>query len=213
MGKDEINIMLRNEVIKTLIKKHGIYMVPVAISNRHVHLSQSDVEKLFGNCYKLKVVRNLSQPDQFVCEEKVTLVGAKGRMHGIRVLGPSRKETQVEISVTDSYLLGIRPTVRMSGDLQNSPGGKLIGPVGEVELSSGIIVSARHLHISDEEAKLYGFKNGDKIKIRKLGERKIVFEEVVVRSGDMHRLEVHLDTDEGNAAGIKNGEILHVEKY
>ncbi len=212
MEKDEIKIAVRNEIIKTLIKKHDISMVPVAISNRHVHLSESDIEKLFGKGYKLRLLRKLSQPGQFVCEERVTLAGEKGRLHGIRVLGPCRKETQVEISVTDSYLLGIRPTVRMSGDLKSTSGGKLIGPAGEVELAYGIIVSARHLHISEEEAAWYGVKNGDRVRIRKIGERKTVFEDVIVRCGDAHRLEVHLDTDEGNGAGIKNGEILLMEK-
>lgn len=212
MEKDIIRRIVRNEVIKARIKESGIYYVPVAISNRHVHLSQQDVERLFGKGYVLNQVRPLSQPGQFVCDEKISLVGPKGTIQGIRVLGPVRKDTQLEISVTDSFTLGIKPVVRMSGDIEGTPGGRLVGPKGEIEIPKGVIVSARHLHISDEEAEWYGLKNGDTIKVRKAGERETVFGSVIVRAGDGHSLEVHIDTDEGNAAGIKCGELILLEK-
>lgn len=212
MDKELIKKVIRNEVIKACINECGIYYVPVAISNRHVHLSAADVEKLFGKGHKLMQTRQLSQPGQFVCEEKISLVGPKGTIHGIRVLGPERKETQLEISKTDSYILGIKPVVRMSGDLDGTPGGKLVGPEGEVEIPKGIIVSARHLHVSADEANWYGLKNGDIIKVKKTGERETIFAGVIVRAGDGHSLEVHIDTDEGNAAGIINGELIILEK-
>lgn len=212
MDTEALNKIIRNKIIKGFINEYGLYYVPVAVSNRHVHLSSGDVEKLFGKGYKLKSIRPLSQPRQFVCEEKVTLVGTKGAISGIRVLGPERKETQVEISVTDSYQLGIEPVVRMSGDLKDTPGAKLIGPYGETEIPYGVIVSARHLHLSDEEAGWYGLKDGDVVKMRKTGLRDTVFSNIIVRAGSMHSLEVHLDTDEGNASSIKNGELLLIEK-
>jgi len=212
MDREDVRRAVRNELIKKYIKEQGVYYVPVAVSNRHVHLSFPDIEKLFGKGYRLKAVRTLSQPGQFACEEKIDLAGPKGSIKGIRVLGPERKETQVEISVTDSFSLGIEPHVRMSGDLKGTPGAKLAGPCGEIEIAYGVIVSARHLHMSDEEAAWYGLKDGDIVSIKKAGIRETVFDNVVVRCGSAHSLEVHLDTDEGNAAGIKCGELVFLEK-
>lgn len=212
MDRDSVRKKVRNEAIKAFIEEYGIYYVPVAVSNRHIHLAAQDVEKLFGKGYSLKPVRDLSQPGQFVCGEKVALAGPKGTIKDIRVLGPERKETQVEISVTDSYVLGVKPVVRMSGDIDGTPGGKLIGPAGEVEISKGVIVSARHLHISDDEARLFKVKNGDRVRIRKIGTREITFDEVVVRAGPGHSLEMHIDTDEGNAAGILSGELIVMDR-
>ena len=212
MDKDYIKSIVRKEIIRKLIEKYGIYYVPVAISNRHVHLSDNHIEKLFGKGYSLKPIRDLSQPGQFVCDEKVAVIGSKGTIEGVRVLGPSRDDTQVEISITDSYKLGIKPMVRMSGELSETPGCKLVGPKGEVCLDKGVIVAARHLHISDEEAGLFGINNGDIVRAKKTGERAVVFDEVVVRSGKGYRLELHIDTDEGNAAGISNGDMLLLER-
>lgn len=170
------------------------------------------MDKLFGQGYKLSSIRELSQPGQYVCDEKISLKGPKGTISGIRVLGPVRKETQVEISVTDSYYLGIKPAVRMSGDLTGTPGGRLIGPNGGVDLQKGVIVSARHLHISNEEAKYFGVESGDVIRVKKEGVREITFDGVIVRAGSEHSLEMHIDTDEGNAAGITCGELILIEK-
>jgi putative phosphotransacetylase len=196
-----------------IIEKNNAYYVPVGVSNRHAHLNERDLEILFGKGHSLTPMKDLSQPGQFACEEKVTLVGKKGKIEGIRVLGPVRKQTQVEISLTDSYVVGIKPRVKMSGDLQDSSGGVLVGPQGEIQLENGVIISARHIHMSPEQADAWGLKDGDRVKIKKDGERAIVFEEVVVRSGAGHHLDFHIDTDEANAGGIKNGEMLLLEKY
>lgn len=212
MDKSLVEKMVRNVVIRSLIGVKGVYYVPIAVSNRHVHLSQEDIEKLFGKEYELTKIRELSQPKQYVCKEKITVVGPKGKIEGIRVLGPPRVKTQVEISKTDSFVLGVRPPVRMSGDLEGTMNIKLIGPKGEVEIKEGLIIAARHLHLSEEEAKWYGVKNGEKVKVKKAGERGIIFSEVIARVGDRHSLEVHIDTDEANAAEIKNGELVLLEK-
>jgi putative phosphotransacetylase len=184
------------------------YLIPVAASQRHIHISAGDLETLFGAGYKLNKMRNLSQPDQFACEERITIVGPKGRIDNVRVLGPKRPDTQVEISITDSFKLGIKPVVRMSGELENTPGCKLIGPAGELTLKNGVIVAARHLHISDEESVIYGLKNGDVISVKKSGVREMTFSNVLVRAGKAHSLEMHIDIDEANAACIQNGDLL-----
>jgi putative phosphotransacetylase len=211
--RSEIKRIIELEVIKGYIKSAEGYYVPVAISARHVHLSHGDVETLFGKGHQLKKLRSLNQPGQFACEEQVTFAGTKGGLENMRVLGPERRETQVEMSFTDSYKTGTEPVVRMSGsDLEGTPGGRLIGPAGEVQLKKGVIIAARHLHMSGEEAALFGLKNGDAVSVRKTGEREITFGNVIVRSGEGHSLEMHIDTDEANAAGMRCGELLELIK-
>ena len=190
----------------------GEYYVPAAASARHVHLSQADVAALFGEGYELRQFRPLTQPGQFAAEEKVDIVGPRGTISGVRVLGPARTETQIEISITDAIRLGIKPVVRMSGDIAFTPGAKLVGPKGSVDLPQGVIVAARHLHMSPEEAAAYGLKDGDVVSLRKPGPREVIFGNVVVRSGKGHSLEVHLDTDEANAAMLSNGDLLEIIK-
>lgn len=212
MEKGEVKRTIELEVIKQCALSGRGYFVPAAISARHVHLSSSDVEKLFGKGYRLKKLRDLNQPGQFACEEQVTFSGPKGSIGNVRILGPERGETQVEISVTDCYKAGVKPVVRMSGDLEGTPGGSLIGPAGEVALKQGVIVAARHLHMSAEEAAAFGLKNADKVSVRKSGDREIIFGNVAVRSGQGHSLEMHIDTDEANAAGMLCGELLEIIK-
>jgi putative phosphotransacetylase len=209
MGKPDIEGIIKKSIIQALAAKNQYY-VPAAASNRHIHLSQEALETLFGKNYVLTKMRLLSQPDQYACEEKVALIGPKGTIKGIRVLGPVRPDTQVEITVTDSFALGLPPVVRMSGDVKGTPGGRLAGPNGEYELPCGLIVSRRHMHASTEQAAWFGLKNGDVIRVRKSGLRPIVFEDVVVRAGSGHELELHIDTDEANAAFIKNGDLLEL---
>ena len=183
--------------------------MPAAVSNRHVHLCEKSIESLFGKGYKLNKHKNLSQPDQFACKEFVTLEGPKGSLK-LRVLGPVRKEVQVELSVTDARNVGIVPTLRLSGDLAGTPGAILVGPEGSVEPERGVIVAARHLHISLRQAEVFGLRDGDIIRLLSDGARGIVLEHVAVRAGDEHDLELHLDFDEANCAMIENGDLLKI---
>ena len=176
------------------------YKVKIGLSNKHVHLSQEDLEPLFGPGYELTPSKPLVQPGQFAAEEKVDIVGPKRTLSGIRVLGPVRKETQVELALTDARTIGIKAPVRESGKLEGTPGCKLVGPCGEVELDHGVIAALRHVHLNDEQAKEAGVKDGDWVSIKIEGERGLTFDHVLVRAGAKHEREVHLDTDEGNAA-------------
>ncbi|WP_442871657.1 PduL/EutD family phosphate acyltransferase [Aminipila sp.] len=177
------------------------YEVKIGLSNKHVHLSEKHIEALFGAGHKLTPTKDLVQPGQFACEEKVDIVGPKAALKGIRVLGPARPETQVELAMTDARSIGIKAPVRESGKLEGTPGCKLIGPCGEVELDHGVMVALRHVHLSAAQAEEAGVKDKDIISIKIEGERGLVFDNVLVRAGDKHEREVHLDTDEGNAAG------------
>lgn len=177
------------------------YEVKIGLSNKHLHLSQQDLETLFGKGHELTPTKPLVQPGQFAAEEKVDIVGPKKTLTGIRVLGPVRPETQVEIALTDARTIGIKAPVRESGKLDGTPGCKLVGPCGEVELDHGVIAALRHVHLNDEQAAEAGVKDGDVVSIKIQGERGLVFDNVLVRAGVKHEKEVHLDTDEGNAAG------------
>ncbi len=209
MNKADITRAVTLAVIRRLAQNKEYY-IPAAASNRHIHISAADREKLFGAEYALKKLRPLSQPGQYACEEQVTVAGPKGRIEGVRILGPERPETQVEVSLTDTYRLGIEPAVRMSGDIAGTPGCTLTGPKGEVNIANGVIVAARHLHMSGDEAAEYGLKDKDIVSAGKKGEREIIFGNILVRAGKGHSLELHIDTDEANAAGIKNGELLEL---
>ena len=184
--------------------------VPIGVSSRHLHLQPDHVEALFGRGHRLTKMKDLMQPDQFACKETVTLIGPKGKIGGVRVLGPERKQTQIEASVTDLIALGVMAPLRLSGDLAGSASVKIRGPRGFVEIKEGLIIAHRHLHISTDEAARYGIKTGDHARIRTSGTRPAVFEDVIVRAGNDHRMEFHLDTDEANAAGVKNGDLAEI---
>lgn len=209
MDNNDLKRLVTLTAVRRLAQNNEYY-IPAAASGRHVHISAADREKLFGTGYALKKLKALSQPGQYACEEKLTVVGPKGSIDGVRILGPERPDTQVEVSLTDTFKLGIKPVLRMSGNVEGTPGCKLIGPAGEVSLGKGVIIAARHLHISDEEAAEYGLKNGDIVSAKKSGERETIFGNILVRSGKEHSLELHIDTDEANAAGISNGDILEL---
>jgi putative phosphotransacetylase len=187
-------------------------MLPIAISNRHVHLSQSDLEVLFGKGFELTKMKDLSQPGQFAANEQVDLVGPKRTISGVRILGPARKTTQAEISVTDAFTLGVAPVVKNSGDLDGTPGIKLVGPAGEVVLDKGCIVASRHIHMHTSDAENFGVKDKAVVSIRTGGPRPVVFENVLVRVNPDYGLEMHVDTDEGNAALLKNGTMVELIK-
>lgn len=177
------------------------YKVQVGLSNKHLHLKEEDIEILFGKGHKLTLTKDLVQPGQFACEEKVDIVGPKATLKGIRVLGPARPETQVELAATDARTIGIKAPVRESGKLEGTPGCKIIGPCGEVELDHGVIIALRHVHLNPEQAIEAGLKDKDVVSVKIEGERGLVFDNVLVRAGEKHEREFHLDTDEGNAAG------------
>lgn len=202
--------LVTERIVKAAYEQTGKRFVPAAASNRHIHLSQVDLEALFGKGYVLKPERALSQPGQFAAAETVTIAGAKGKIDQVRVLGPARGKTQVEILMTDAFRLGILPVVRISGDIEGTPGATIIGPAGKVELTRGVIVAQRHVHISVEQAAWLGLKDGDVLQIRKDGVRALVLENVPVRCGEGHELELHLDMEEANAGSIKNGELLEI---
>ncbi len=185
-------------------------MIPVGLSGRHVHLSQEDLEKLFGKGHELTVFKMLSQPGQYACEEKVDLVGPKKTIKGVRVLGPVRKETQVEILMSDGFILGINAPVTDSGGLDGTPGIRIVGPKGEVDIEKGVIVAGRHIHMSPRDAEEFGVEDGQRVKLRAGGKRGLVFENVLIRVSPSFALDCHLDLEEGNAAGLSNGDTLEL---
>jgi len=182
------------------------YKVPIGISNKHLHLCEQDLATLFGEGHKLTPYKELVQPGQYAAHEQVDVVGPKGAFKNIRVIGPTRPKTQVEVSLTDARTLGIDPPVRESGKLDGSPGVKLVGPKGEVELASGTIAALRHIHLSPEQAKEAGLQDKDLVDVKTYGNRPLIFEDVLIRSGEGHFREFHIDTDEANAAGIANND-------
>ncbi|NUU68263.1 phosphate propanoyltransferase [Enterobacteriaceae bacterium BIT-l23] len=182
--------------------------IPVGISNRHVHLAQQDVESLFGKGYALTPLKPLRQPGQFAAQECVTVVGPKGSLTRVRVLGPTRPISQLEISRADAFTLGIKAPLRESGQLDNAGSALLIGPEGHIELRSQVICAWRHIHMSPQDANQFHVRNGQKVSVRSCGERQLTFDEVVVRVRDDFALEFHIDTEEANAAGLKNGALV-----
>lgn len=180
--------------------------VPVGVSNRHIHLSREHVEILFGKGYELTPCKELSQPGQYACKEQLTIIGPSLRaIEGVRVLGPVRKNSQVEISRTDSFTLKVKPPVRESGDISGSAPITIVGPRGIVTLNEGCIIANRHIHMSEEEGKAFGLSDGDTVTVNAFGERRTTFYDVQVRVHKDFRLEMHIDTDDANAAGIGNG--------
>jgi putative phosphotransacetylase len=172
----------------------------VETSARHVHVTQEDLETLFGAGYELTNKKDLSQPGQFACEERVTVVGSKRELTGVSILGPVRAATQVEISATDARSIGVLAFVRESGDIAGTPGCKLIGPNGEVEISEGVIVAKRHIHMTPEDAANFGVKDKDIVSVKiDSSDRSLIFGDTVVRVSEKFALAMHIDTDESNA--------------
>lgn len=187
--------------------------VPVGVSNRHIHLSVADLETLFGKGYELTPIKDLSQPGQFACKETLTIVGPSLRpIENVRVLGPVRKNSQVEISRTDSFTLKVKPPVRESGDISGSAPITIIGPKGVVTLKEGCIIANRHIHMSIDEGKQFGLSDGEYVDVEVNGERRTKFYDVQVRVHKDFRLEMHIDTDDANAAGIGNGAKVKIVK-
>lgn len=206
MSTMEMNLnYIVDEVVKRLkcdVEDEGIL---VEASGRHVHLSKDAVEILFGKGYKLTKKRELSQPGQYLCEEKVTLIGPKGTIHNVSVLGPEREETQVELSKTDAVAIGAKAPVKMSGDIEKSGSMVLSSGNAVLKLDKGVIAAKRHIHITPEDAKKYNVSNNEEVNIKVIGERGVIFTNVAVRVSDKFNTVVHLDYDEANACGFTKG--------
>lgn len=221
MSAEEIERLIRGALdsgiwseqqVEDLLGHAAPLTVSVGVSGRHVHLSQEDLEALFGAGYELTPIKELSQPGQFAAKETVTLVGPKGVIERVRVLGPVRPSTQVEVLRGDTFKLGIPACVRMSGKLEGTPGVTLAGPHGTVALSRGTIVAARHIHMTCDEAAQRGLHDGQVVSIAFGGERGGRLDNVVVRANNTSALDCHIDTEEANAFGIKSGSVVEIIK-
>ncbi len=211
--------MIARETIRTvssgyiadIIKTQKNTPIPIEVSAHHVHLAAGNVEALFGAGHTLTPAHELSQRGQFACRETVNLVGPKGRVDRVRVLGPVRKETQVEIAMTEQFKLGIHPPIRESGDLENTPGITIEGSDGSISIPKGVICALRHIHMSTEDVLKFGLRDKFKVRVRVEGQRELVFGDVLIRVDPAFKLSMHIDTDEANAANIGSGAIGHVE--
>ena len=185
--------------------------VPLEVSAHHAHLTQEHVEALFGPGHQLTRRGDLSQPGQYACEEQIALIGPKGRIERVRVLGPARKYTQVEISMTEQFKLGINPPVRESGDVDDTPGCTIEGTAGSLALDRGVICALRHIHMTPADALRYGVRDKSIVRVRVEGDRELIFGDVLVRVDPDYALAMHIDTDEANAANIRNGMLGHID--
>ena len=189
-------------LIEEIIKR---IFIPIEASGRHVHVTSQQAMQLFG--HELTPKRPLSQPGQYLAEERVCLVGPKGRLDHVAVLGPARKEAQVEISLTDGKILGISPPLRLSGNSQGTPGLTLIGSQGQVELSKGVMAAQRHIHLSPQDATRFQVQDQQVVQLQVFTSRPVIFEDVVVRVSPEFQAAVHLDYDEANACGFRQGDV------
>ena len=209
---DEERMMAR-EALRTLSRSYIASVLQaqeqqpflVEVSAHHIHLTQEHVDALFGGGYQLTPHADLSQPGQFACKEQLAIVGPKGRIEHVRVLGPTRKYTQVEIAMTEQFKLGIQPPIRESGDIDGTPGCTLEGPAGRIQISRGVICALRHVHMTPEDALRYGVRDKSVVRVRIDGDRELVFGDVLVRVDPSFTLAMHIDTDEANAANVKTG--------
>ncbi|MDK2950506.1 MAG: putative phosphotransacetylase [Kosmotogales bacterium] len=186
--------------------------IKAGVSNRHIHVNEEDLKTLFGKDYELTPIKDLGQPGQYAADEKVIIVGKKGAIPGVRVLGPVRPETQIEISRTDSFQLGVKPPLKDSGDLEGSASLTVVGPKGTIILGRGVIIAKRHIHMTPEEAETYKLKDKDIVKVycEGDGQRKTIFDDVLIRVNTKYALEFHVDVDEANAAFLSNNQMVYI---
>ncbi|WP_206460693.1 phosphate propanoyltransferase [Anaerovorax sp. IOR16] len=209
-NEEELVRVVTKLVIEALSNKS--ITIPVGVSNRHVHLCRSDMDILFGKGSQLTKIKELRQPGQFAAEEIVTLIGPKGQFEKVRVLGPLRAQTQVELSLSDTYALGVKAPVRESGKLEGTPGIEIIGPKGGIIKSQGTIVASRHIHMPPSVASKLGLKDRDFVDVEIGTERGAILKNVLLRVSDQDALEMHLDMDEANAVNVKNNENVRIIK-
>lgn len=189
---------IANEVVNEIKEK---LFIPVEASGRHIHLSRYDADTLFGTGYQFTKAKDLSQPGQFACKERVTVTGPKGSIHNVIVLGPCRKQTQMEVSLTDALALGIKPPIRQSGDVKGSTGITVSNGNQSVSLSEGVIVAKRHIHMTPEDARKFSVADGEIVKVKVSGTRPVIFEDTVIRVSKDFRTYMHIDYDEANSCG------------
>lgn len=189
-------------LVQSVVKR---LFVELEASGRHVHVTKEQALTLFG--HPLTPKRPLSQPGQYLAEERVTVIGPKGEFENVAVLGPERREAQVEISLTDGRTLGIAPPVRLSGDVAGSPGAVLVGPRGRVELTQGVVAAQRHIHLTPEDAARFGVRDKQVVKLQALTDRPLTFSDVAVRVSPEFASFAHLDYDEANACGFRKGDL------
>lgn len=199
-----------DEVMKQLHLQDNSFEVEA--SGRHIHLSRKEINALFGEGYQLTKVKDLSQPNQFAAKERITIAGPKGSFQNVVILGPERKDSQVEVSLTDSRILGINIPVRESGDIEGTPGITLINGGRVVTLSIGLIIAKRHVHMTPASAKENGVENGQIVQVKVEGARPLIFDDVVIRVSPDFATYMHIDYDEGNACGFKRGMRGHIIK-
>jgi len=210
MAREALRALSRSYITRVLeAQKQEPFLVE--ISAHHIHLTQEHVEALFGKGHQLTKHTDLSQPGQYACKEQLTIVGPKGRVERVRILGPARKYTQVEIAMTEQFKLGIHPPIRESGDIANTPGCTLESANGSVPIDNGVICALRHVHMTPEDALRYGVRDKSFVRVRIAGDRELIFGDVLVRVDPSFKLAMHIDTDEGNAANVKTGEHGYID--
>ena len=202
-------VTLVTQAVQAELQKRS-RQVPVGISVRHIHLTRADVDKLFGYGYQLTPKKALSQLGQFACEECLDVIGPKGELKRVRILGPERSATQIELAQTDCRTIGVNAPVRSSGDTKGTPGVTLRGPLGELTVPEGVIVADRHLHMTPAQAAAFGLADGDRVQIRIDGIKPGIMGGVLVRANSKCALDFHIDTDDGNAFLLRQGQLVTV---
>ena len=214
IGRDGMDEKLVNEIVEELKLRaeRSKTPVPVGISNRHVHFTKEDFKAVFGADAEPVLYRQLRQPGFFACNELVSVEGPKGTLKNVRMIGPYRSYTQIEVSLGDARALGVEPPIRDSGKLENTPGIKITGPKGSIEIKKGVMLSKRHIHFHPGDAGLMKIKDGTEVRVRCGAgtERETVYERVLCRVSDKFALELHLDAEEANAAGLKNNDAAYI---
>jgi acetate kinase len=210
MAREALRALSRSYIAQSLAaQKQQPFLVEV--SAHHIHLTQEHVEALFGQGHQLTKHADLSQPGQYACKEQLAIVGPKGRIERVRVLGPARKYTQIEIAMTEQFKLGVHPPIRESGDIADTPGCTLESPTGSVKIDRGVICALRHIHMSPADALRYGVRDKSVVRVRIAGDRELVFGDVLVRVDPNFALAMHIDTDEANAANVRTGAQGYIE--
>ena len=209
---EELLRMIAAAVSRVQNESGGPGAIPLGISNRHIHLSQQDLEKLFGAGYQLNNIKDLVQPGQYACKETLTICGPKGAIEKVRVLGPVRKQTQVEILAGDTFKLGVKGEVRMSGVLGGTPGITLIGPKGSVQIPEGVMIAQRHIHMLPQDAARFGVHDGQNVSLEIDGIRGGILRNTIVRVTGQSGLECHIDTEEANALGLDSSSTVKIIK-